>query len=196
MTLPRRHLPKKPRRRADTGAMSRDRVIVARIGAAHGLGGEVRLKSFTETAGDVAAYGPLAAPDGRLFEITSVRAAPGKATDMLITRFKGVDGREAAEDLNGTDLSVSRAALPAPSDEEFYHADLIGLSVVTPSGAALGTVASVVNYGAGDLIEIAPAHGAAFLVPFTRAAVPEIEISSGKLVIDPPLGTLPESDEP
>ena len=175
--------------------MSRDRVIIARIGAAHGVGGEVRLKSFTETAGDVAAYGPLAAPDGRLFEITSLRAAPGKGADMLIARFRGVDGRGPAEDLNGIELSVSREVLPATDGEEFYHADLIGLEAVTPAGRVLGKVLSVVNYGAGDLLEIAPAGGAAVLVPFTRAAVPEIEMSSGRLVVDPPPGTLPEGEE-
>ena len=188
--------PKRPTQRADNGAMSGDRVIVARIGAAHGLRGEVRLKSFTETAGDVAVYGPLAAADGRHFEIASLRAAPGKSPDMLVARFKGVDDRSVAEGLNGTDLSVSRDALPATEGEEFYHADLIGMTAVTPEGAVLGRVRSVANYGAGDLIEIAPARGTAFLVPFTRAAVPEIDPSSGRLVVDPPAGLVPEVDQP
>jgi 16S rRNA processing protein RimM len=164
-------------------------VLVARIGAAHGIRGEVRVKAFTADPAALAGYGPLEAPDGRSFEIEALRPAAGTSPDMLVVRFRGVRDRNAAEALNGLDLSVPRDRLPAPDTaDDFYHADLIGLEAVTIDGARLGTIVAVPNYGAGDLLEIAPAAGATLLVPFTRAVVPEVDIAAGRVVVDPPAG--------
>jgi 16S rRNA processing protein RimM len=158
---------------------------VARIGAAHGIKGEVRVKSFTAEPLALAAYGPLEAADGRRFTITAARPA-GASPDMLVVRFQGIADRNAAEALNGLELTVPRERLPEPDEDEFYHADLIGLDAVTPSGAPLGTVVAVPNYGAGDLLEIAPPRGPSLLIPFTRAAVPEIDLSARRVTVDPP----------
>lgn len=166
--------------------MSRDRVIVARIGAAHGVRGDVRLKSFTEQPRDVAAYGPLTAADGRRFEIENLRPASGKSADVFVARLSGVADRDEAEKLNGVELSIAREALPATGEDEFYHADLVGLAAVSPEGEALGTVAAVVNYGAGDLLEIAPEDRTSFLVPFTREVAPEVDLDGGRIVVVPP----------
>ncbi len=161
------------------------RVIVARIGAAHGIKGEVRVKSFTATPLDATRYGPLAAADGRLFTVASARVIPS-SPDMLVVRFREVADRNQAETLTGIDLSVSRDRLPKAEDDEFYHADLIGLAAVTADGAPVGTVVAVPNYGAGDLLEVAPPQGMTLLFPFTRAAVPEIDLAGGKIVVAPP----------
>jgi len=162
-------------------------VLVAQIGAAHGIKGEVRLKSFTAEPLSVADYGPLMAADGRTFEITSARRAAGSSSpEMLVVRFKGVDDRTAAEKLNRIELSVPQERLPPAGEGEYYHADLIGLSAVTREGAPLGVVVGVPNYGAGDLIEIAPPRGKTFLVPFTDAAVPEVDVAAGHIVVEPP----------
>ncbi len=158
---------------------------MARIGAAHGIKGEVRVKSFTAEPLELAAYGPLEAVDGRRFTIEAARPA-GASPDMLVVRFQGVADRNAAEALNGLELTVPRERLPEPDEDEFYHADLIGLDAVTPSGAPLGTVVAVPNYGAGDLLEIAPPRGPSLLIPFTRAAVPEIDLSARRVTVDPP----------
>ena len=172
-----------------------DRVLIARIGAAHGIKGEVRVKAFTGTPADIAAYGPLEAPDGRLFEVETLRPAAGKSPEMLVVRFAGVADRNAAEALNGIELSIPRQRLPAAEDDEFYYADLIGLSAETVDGRSLGTVIGVQNYGAGDLLEVAPSRGDTILVPFTRAVVPRVDIEEGRVVVDPPEGLLEEPDE-
>lgn len=161
-------------------------VVVAQVGAAHGIRGEVRLKSFTAVATDVAEYGPLTAPDGRTFEIVTARPA-GASPDMLIVRFKGVDDRTAARALTNLKLSVPLARLPPAEEDEFYHADLIGLSAVTPEGEPLGVVVAVDNHGAGDILEIAPARGPSLLVPFSRAVVPEVDLHQKRIVVDPPV---------
>ena len=160
-------------------------IVVGRIGAAHGIKGEVRVKSFTAAPMDLAAYSPLEAADGRRFTVTAARPV-GASPDMLVVRFQGVGDRSAAEALNGLDLSVPRDRLPEPEADEFYHADLIGLAAVTPGGAPLGTIVAVPNYGAGDLLEIAPPKGPTLLVPFTRAVVPEINLTSRRVTVDPP----------
>jgi len=160
------------------------RIVVARIGAAHGIRGEVRVKSFTAAPLDATSYGPLDAPDGRRFTVKSARAI---GPEMLVVHFAEVTDRNAAETLNGLDLSVQRAVLPKAGEEEFYHADLIGLAAVGADGAPLGTIIAVPNYGAGDLLEIAPPAGLTLLIPFTRAAVPEIDLVAGKVVVVPPV---------
>ncbi|MEJ0097614.1 MAG: ribosome maturation factor RimM [Bauldia sp.] len=165
----------------------RRQVVVAQIGAAHGIKGEVRLKSFTQDPFSVQDYGTLFAADGRAFEVETARAAAGSSSrDMLIVRLKGVVDRNAAEKLNGIELSVPQEKLPEAEADEFYHADLIGLAAVTTSGETLGTIVAVPNYGAGDLIEIAPPVGSTLLVPFTRSAVPEVDVAAGRVVVIPP----------
>ena len=160
------------------------RVCVAEIGAAHGLAGEVRLRAFTEDPLAVTQFGPLQAEDGHEIAITSLR--PG--TDCLIARVAGVADRTAAERLRNVKLYVARDKLPAIDEPEtWYHADLIGLAVVGPDGATIGHVVAVQNFGAGDLLEIAPAAGGpTLLLPFTDATVPEVDVPGGRIVISPP----------
>ena len=162
--------------------MSR-RICVAQFGATHGVRGEIALRSFTEQPADFARYGPLESEDGkRRFEIAAARAAKGH----FIVRVVGIDDREAAQALRNLKLYVARERLPPTADDEFYHADLIGLAAVSPDGAALGTVAAVHNFGAGDVIEIAPPDGDSIMVPFTTQAVPRIEIAARRIVVVPP----------
>ena len=159
------------------------RVLIAQIGAAHGVRGEVRLKAFTEDPMSVARYGPLETEDGkRRFEIDAVRPAK----DMLVARLKGITDRDAAERLTNLRLYVARERLPQPADDEFYHTDLIGLAAVTANGEALGTLKAVHNFGAGDLLEIElVAGGATLMLPFTETTVPEIDIAGGRIVVEP-----------
>ncbi len=164
---------------------SRDRVLLGEIGAAQGLKGEVRLRSFTEEPAAIARYGPLHDEEGRAIEIESVRGTP----KALIARIKGITTREAAEALARTKLYVDRARLPERETEEWYHADLIGLAAVDRSGEKIGVVVAVQNFGAGDLIEVKPDKGdATVLVPFTRDTVPEVDVEGGRLVLAPPEG--------
>ncbi|HSG95378.1 MAG TPA: ribosome maturation factor RimM [Afifellaceae bacterium] len=161
-----------------------DLILVARIGAPHGVNGAVRVKAFTEEAVAVGDYGPLVSKDGRIFEITDMR--PDKT--VVIIGFAGVDDRDAAQALNGTELYVARSALPASDDaDEFYHADLIGLAAVTSDGETLGTVVAVQDFGAGDILEIEKTtNGQTLLLPFTRAVVPEVDLAGGRIVVVPP----------
>lgn len=155
-------------------------IVLARIGAPHGVQGEVRVKSFTEDPMAIAGYGPLVDPSGQCFNIVSARPAKG----VLIVRFKGVDSREAAEALKGVELGVDRSVLPEPDDaDEFYHADLIGMIAVDAQGEPVGTVRAVNDYGAGDVIEIALSRGGTELVAFTRVNVPEIDIATRRLTV-------------
>ncbi len=163
----------------------RDRICVARIGAAHGVRGEVRLWSFTEDPAAVRSYGPLESEDGaRRFEIEAMRPAK----DHFVARLKGVADRDAAERLTNISLYVPRDRLPPVEDDEtYYHADLIGLDAVTPRGEPLGTVAAIHNFGAGDIVEIAHG-GTSILVPFTDAAVPSVDLKARRIVVVPPAG--------
>ena len=159
------------------------RVCVARIGAPHGLRGEVRLWTFTEDPFAVTRYGPLSTKDGaRQLEVA--RARP--ANDHLVATLTGVTTREEAERLNGIELYIARDTLPATDEGEFYHADLIGLIAVDTAGKPLGTVAAIHNFGAGDVIEIKPAGGGEpLMVPFTDAAVPEIDMAGRRMIVVP-----------
>jgi 16S rRNA processing protein RimM len=171
---------------APAGAPSGDpadkRVCVARIGAAHGTIGEVRLWSFTADPKAVARYGALTTSDGRPIEIVSLRSGKG----FFIARIAGVADRNGAERLRNLDLFVPRDRLPPAAADEYYHADLIGLAAQDRDGNSLGTVIAVHNFGAGDLLEIAPARGQTLLLPFTAAVAPEVDIAAGRIVIDPP----------
>jgi len=161
------------------------RVCIAQIGAAHGVRGEVRLKAFTEDPLSVVRYGALESEDGKQrFEIEAVRPAKG----MLVARLKGIADRNAAEALTNVRLYVAREKLPKAPDDEFYHADLIGLPAVTPSGDSIGTVKAVHNFGAGDLLEIERVTGGATLMlPFTEVTVPAVDLAGRKIVIEPPV---------
>jgi 16S rRNA processing protein RimM len=164
---------------------SGDRVLLGEIGAAQGLKGEVRLRSYTADPAAIAGYGALEDETGRAVEIEAVRVTP----KALIARIKGVTTREGAEALSHTKLYIARSRLPARDEEEWYHADLIGLEAVDAAGALIGIVVAVQNFGAGDLIEVKPATGGAtVLVPFTRDTVPEVDVEGGRLVLAPPEG--------
>ena len=169
------------------------KICVARIGAAHGVRGAVKLWTFTEDPFAVKDYGPLSTKDGaRHFEVASAR----EAKDHLVVTLKGVASREDAERLNGIELYVPREKLPAVEDDEYYHADLIGLDAVTTANEPLGRVLAIHNFGAGDIIEIAPPSGTTILLPFSNAVVPTVDIAGGRVVIELPAevdGDTPES---
>jgi len=164
------------------------RVLVARIGAAHGVRGDVKLWSFTVDPAAIATYRPLTDASGvRSFEIETMRPAK----DCFVARLKGVADRNAAEALRNVDLYVERTRLPEPDEaDEFYHADLVGLAAIHLDGTPLGRVTAVQNFGAGDLLELQPPAGDSIYVPFTAAVVPTVDIAGGRVVIDPPPGLL------
>ncbi len=166
-------------------------VCVARIGAAHGVRGAVKLWTFTEDPLAVQRYGPLLTKDGaRSFEIAHLR----EAKDHLVATFKGIATRNDAEKLNGIELYVPREKLPETDDGEYYYADLIGLAAVNAEDEPIGRVIAIHNFGAGDIIEIAPPKGATLLLPFTNAVVPTVDIAGGRVVIELPQEI--EGDEP
>src|SRR5258706_6303688 len=158
-------------------------ICIARIGAAHGVRGAVKLWTFTEDPFAVKAYGALLTKDGaRSFEVGTAREAKGH----LVGTLKGITTREDAERLNGLELYVARETLPATDEDEYYHADLIGLAAVNAAGEPLGRVIAIHNFGAGDIIEIAPPQGATMLLPFTNAVVPSVDLANGRVVIELP----------
>ena len=171
--------------------MTSSKICVARIGAAHGVRGAVKLWTFTEDPLAVQHYGPLATKDGtRRFEVTHAREANGH----LVATLKGIATREDAERLNGVELYVARDQLPETDEDEYYHADLIGLAAVTADDAPIGRVIAIHNFGAGDIIEIAPSHGSTMLLPFTNAVVPTVDLAGGRVVIELPEEV--DGDEP
>ena len=166
------------------------RALVGEIVGVHGIEGLLRVRTHTADPLDVAAYGPVTAePGGRSFALEAVREVKG---GVVVARVPGISDRTAAEGLKGLRLYVQRSALPAPEEEEFYHADLEGLRAELGDGAVLGRVRRVINYGAGDVLEI-DADGTSVLVPFTRAVVPVVDVAGGRVVVDPPAGLLPEA---
>jgi len=168
------------------------RICVAKIGAAHGVRGEVRLWPFTEDPLAVLHYGPLSTKDGaKQFTVLRARAAK----DHLVATLDGVANRDDAERLNGIELYVSRDALPDTDEGEYYHADLIGLAAVDPQGKTIGSIIAIHNFGAGDIIEIAPNDGPTLLLPFTNAVVPTVDLAAGHVVIELP-GEIEGEDEP
>ncbi len=159
------------------------RICVAKVGAAHGVRGEVRLWPFTEDPMSVIDYGPLSTKDGaRQFEV--VRARISK--DHLVAVIKGIATREDAERINGLELYIDRDKLPETEEGEYYHADLIGLRALDPAGAEIGKVLAIHNFGAGDIIEIAPVQGATWLLPFSNEVVPTVDLAGGHVVIVKP----------
>lgn len=155
-------------------------VQMAVIGAAHGIRGELRVKTFTGEPLALGDYGPLFAGDGRALEIEDIRPAG----EMVVVRFKGVSDRTSAERLTGTELFVDRSVLPPEDEDEFYHADLVGLAVRDETGAAAGKVTAVQNFGGGDILEITFQGRKGLLIPFSQAAVPEVDIAGGFVRVD------------
>lgn len=167
-------------------------VQLAVIGAAHGIRGELRVKTFTGDPLALADYGTLYAKDGRAFEIEAIRPAG----DMVVVRFKGLRDRTAAEGMTGTELFVDRSVLPAEEDDEFYHADLVGLAIRDEAGAEAGRVVAVQNFGGGDILEITFQGRKGMLIPFSQAAVPEVDIAGGFIRIDTvAAGLVEDADE-
>jgi len=161
-----------------------DRICVAQIGGAHGIRGEVKLKSFTADPLAVKDYGPLASEDGALeLEIEAVRPAKGH----LVARLRGIVDRNAAERLTNLKLFIPRDRLPPAADDEFYHVDLVGLAAEAADGTRLGTVVAVHDFGAGDILELQPEVGkATLMVPFTDTFVPRVDIAGGRIIVTPP----------
>lgn len=164
--------------------MATDRICVGAIAGAFGVKGEVRLKSFCAEPEAIAAYAPLYTEDGsRSFAVRITRAIPGG----LAARLSGISTKEEADALRGTSLHADREKLPNLPDDEFYHADLIGLPVFDAGGVQLGTVRAIYNHGAGDILEIfAPGRRTALLLPFTKAVVPTVDLTARRIVADPP----------
>lgn len=156
-------------------------VLLGIVGGAHGIRGECRVRSFTADPTDIGAYGPLVDAAGRRYTVRSARAQK----NVVVVRFAEVGTRDEAERLNGTELFVGRAALPEDDEDDFYQADLIGLRAVSAGGAVVGEVIAVHDFGAGDILEIRPARGATVMIPFSRAAVPEIDVEAGMLTVEP-----------
>jgi len=167
----------------EAGGNSNSRICVGVVTGAHGLHGLVRVRPFTERPEDVGTYGPVESADGSRSFTLEVRNRAGKG--QLLVHVEGIDDRSGAEALRGLELFVPRERLPAVQEDEFYHTDLIGLPVETPDGMPLGTVRALYDFGGGDVLEIEGTDGRLATVPFTRAAVPVVDITAGRLVADP-----------
>jgi 16S rRNA processing protein RimM len=174
--------------------MGNERILVGQFGAAHGVRGEVRLKSFTQDPAAIARYGTLSDASGaRSYEIASLRLLKD---DLFVAKVTGITTREQAEKLTNVALYMPREKLPAADEDEFYHADLIGLSARTEAGEVIGTITNVLNFGGGDILEITPKDGGeTLLIPFTKAAAPIIDIANGFVVVVPPDEVETEGDE-
>jgi 16S rRNA processing protein RimM len=166
--------------------LTQDRVLLGVVTGAHGIRGEVKVKAFTEEPQAIGAYGPVTTQNGRTLEIEQLR--PVKH-DEAVVRFVGFADRNAAEALKGAELYVARVALPPPEPGVFYHADLIGLRAEDRSGAVLGTVLAVHNFGAGDVLEIQHAGGGTEFLPFADPYVPLVDIAGGRIVVELPRDT-------
>jgi 16S rRNA processing protein RimM len=165
-----------------------DRILLGRIAGAHGIRGEVLIKTFTAAPENIGAYGPLSDETGtRTFKLKSARATP----KGVVARLQGVDDRNGAEALKGIALYIERDRLPEAAEDEFYHADLVGLTAVDGDGKPVGEIVAVQNYGAGDLLEIRLAGSSKTeLVPFTNAAVPQVDVAARRVVV-----LMPGTDE-
>ncbi|EAV42736.1 16S rRNA processing protein RimM [Stappia aggregata IAM 12614] len=159
------------------------KVLMAKIGAAHGIRGEVRVKPYGDDPLSFADYGILTTRDGkRSFEVERARVQK----TVVITKFKGITDRNQAEELNGIDLFIDRDQLPEPEEDEFYYSDLTGLDVLDQTGETLGKIIAVQDFGAGDLLEVRPKRGRSFYIPFTKDFVPEIDLENGRVCVSLP----------
>jgi 16S rRNA processing protein RimM len=173
------------------------RVCLGVITGATGVKGEVKIKPYTQVPQDVGAYGPVvlvseAGEEKSGVEVEVVRAAK----EVVVARLSGVEDRDAAEALRGFEMYVSRDLLPGEEEDEYYHADLIGLAAQDLGGATLGTVIAVHDFGAGEMLEVELVPKGVAMIPFTKAAVPQVLIGEGRIVVDPPDGVLPEPKAP
>lgn len=169
-------------------------ILMATIGAAQGLRGEVRVRSYTAEPMTLGDYGKLHSEDGRVFEILEIR----EAKNVVVVRFRGVNSREDAEALTGLELYVERENLSDEEldDDEFFYADLEGLDAVDETGKSYGTVSGVYDFGAGDLLELKGPGRRPALIPFSEAAVLEIDLEGGRIIIDPrAAGLIEDPDE-
>ena len=168
------------------------RILVGVFGAPHGVRGELRIKPFTAEPLALKQYGLLESEDGKSrFKVLTARLQG----DMVVAKLDGISDRDAAAALTNTRVYVPRERLPEADEDEFYHADLIGLRVEDVSGAEIGSVMALVDYGAGDLLEIRRKVAGPVQLPFTKAFVPVIDIAGGRVVIDPPDGLFEETTE-
>lgn len=157
-------------------------ILIGRVAGAFGVRGEVRITAYGEDPMALVTYGELKREDGSP-ALTLLSARPVKAG--VVGRAEGIDSKDAADALRGLRLFVPRSALPPPEEDEFYLADLIGLEARGPEGGLLGEVTAVHDFGAGDVLEIKPAEGASWMLPFTRDAVPEVRVADGWLSANP-----------
>jgi 16S rRNA processing protein RimM len=165
------------------------KVLLGVVAAAHGVRGEVRIRSFCAEPADIGAYGPLSDEQGtRTFTVRPERVS---SRGDVIARIDGVADRTAAEALRGLRLYAARTALPPPGPGEWYEDDLVGLAARGPDGRTWGTVLAVHDFGAGTVLELSGGeHGRSFMVPFSDAAVPAVDVEGGTITVDPPAGLL------
>jgi len=167
------------------------RVCVGTIVGVHGVRGAVKIKSFTAVPADLASYGPVESEDGRLrFSVRITAETKG----VLVAALDGIKDRNGAEALRGTKLYVPRTALPETDEDEFLYVDLVGLRAESADGTPLGVVRGVADFGAGDVLDIVPSQGESFMLPFTRAVVPVVDVAGGRLVVNLP-DDAPDEDE-
>jgi 16S rRNA processing protein RimM len=174
--------------------MGKGRILVGRFGAPRGVGGELRLTSFTGVPDAIAAYNPLFDESGtRRFSIVSLRPIKD---NLFVAKIAGVDDRASAGTLTNAELFVPRASLPEVGGEEFYLADLIGLAAMNEAGEAFGSVVNVLNFGGGDILEVAcPDRCETLLLPFTKEVFPRVDVEAGHLTVVPPAGIAAKSPE-
>lgn len=164
-----------------------ERVVVGAIAGAYGVRGEVRIKSFCAVPEDIETYSPLTDAEGRAFNLAIINSIK----NGFSARIAEVATKEDADALKGVELYAGRDQMPSLPDDEFYHADLIGLEVLDTGGAVLGRVKAVQNNGADDLLEVtAPGSSATFFIPFTKAVVPTVDLDAGRIIADPPEGLI------
>ncbi|GGA36971.1 ribosome maturation factor RimM [Pelagibacterium lentulum] len=171
--------------------MTKTPILLGKIGAAHGIKGEVRITSYTEDPLAIANYGVLDTDrPGLSVKITRAR----QAKSVLIASLEGITDRNGAEKLNGVSLYIDRARLDEPEEDEFYHTDLIGLEVRQPDETVLGTITAVANFGADDLLDIRlKENGKSVFLPFTKAVVPRVDVRKGFVIAIPPQGWLEDT---
>lgn len=158
-----------------------EKICLGAVVGVHGIRGEVKVKAFTEDERSLAKYGVVRNEDGtREFDLKIV----GRSKELLRVKIKGVEDRNTAETLIGTGFYIERSRLPEPEEDEFYHADLIGLEARGADGERIGTVNALYNFGAGDLIELKTADGSLEMLPFTRQYVPTIDVKNGFIIVE------------
>lgn len=174
--------------------MSDEKIIVGALSGSFGVTGDVRLKSFCAEPAAIADYTPLTRCDGTQIATIVIK---GQTKGALIARVDGITTKEQADALRGVDLYAERAQLPSLPDDEFYHADLVGLMTFDTGGQTLGRVKAVQTNGSDDLLEVSsPKHKDTVLVPFTKAIVPTVDLATGRIVLDPPRGLFDDATDP